>query len=714
MLCRTLLAGAAMIATPAIAAPALSAQSAEGPKPVSAPTQQLSPLLDATETKAVAQAASPDGRITLTISLDREGKASYAVQRGGRPLIDNSRLGFLLTDAPELGHGLVLAGTSRDTVDTVWKQPWGEWATIRDHHNELTVRLNEKSGLKRELDVTFRLFDDGVGFRYTIPDQPNLHHANIAGELTEFAFAEPGTAWWKPAYSWNREEYLYRKTPLDGVGTAQTVMTVKLASGTHVALHEAALVDYAGMNLRRGDRPNAFVADLTPGSGAPAVSRDAGFSTPWRTIAIADDAAGLYAASRMELNLNAPNTLGDVSSWVHPGKFAGVWWSMITGEWTWARGPRHGATTAHVKHYIDFAAANRIPGVLVEGWNVGWDGKWFGDGNAMQFDQPTEDFDAAELHRYARAKGIYLIGHNETGGSASHYDSQLDRAFSYARDHGIPVVKTGYVTDAAQIERIDPDGSQHREWHEGQWMVNHYTRVVTTAAKYKVSIDSHEPVKDTGLRRTYPNWIAREGGRGMEYNSWEAKNPPEHEANLVFTQLLGGPMDFTPGMLSLKGSKGSDIQSTVAKQLALYVVLYSPVVMVADTPEHYASYPGAMQFIRDVPTDWSDTRVLNGEVGDYATIVRKAKGSDDWFLGAVGDEQARSSFVTLDFLDAGKSYTAQIYRDGPGADYRTAARQSLAIETRQVRKNDTLAIALAPGGGEAVRFVASAARARRQ
>ena len=678
------------------------------------PASAQDDLSNKATTNVVAKASSPNGRITVTVALDGEGRASYAVQRDGKPLLADSRLGFLFTDAPKIDRALTLAGQTRDKVDTTWTQPWGEWATIRDNHNELTVKLRESKSLKREIGVTFRLFDDGVGFRYTLPKQPNMTRVNIAGELTEFAFAEPGTAWWKPAYLWNREEYLYRKTPLDGVGTAQTVMTVKLASGTHVALHEAALVDYAGMNLRRSDRPNAFIADLTPGSGAPAVSRDAGFSTPWRTIAIADDAPGLYYASRIGLNLNEPNKLGDTSAWIKPGKFVGVWWNMITGHWSWARGPEHGATTANVKRYIDFAAANRIPGVLVEGWNVGWDGDWFGNGKEMQFDRPTEDFDAAEVQRYAASKGVHLIGHHETGGSASHYDGQLDRAFAYAQARGIPVVKTGYVTDAGEIERTDADGRQHREWHEGQWMVNHYARVVTTAAKYKVSIDSHEPVKDTGLRRTYPNWMAREGGRGMEYMSWESKNPPEHEANLAFTQLLGGPMDFTPGIVSLKGSKNSDIPSTLAKQLANYVVIYSPVVMVADTPEAYAQHPNTLKFIREVPTDWTDTRVLNGEVGDYVTIARKAKGSNDWFLGAVGDEEARSTSVTLDFLDAGKTYTAEIYRDGPGADYRTNARHAMAVETRPVTKGDTLTIALAPGGGQAIRFVAPAAKVRRR
>ena len=653
--------------------------------------------------QVVARATSPDGTLALAVSIDGDGRASYSLTRKGRPVLGLSRLGFLFTDAPKIDRNMTLAGTSTDRADTTWTQPFGEWKTIRDRHNELTVRLVEKNGLKREVDVTFRLFDDGMGFRYTFPKQPGLGTVHIAEELTQFAFAQPARAWWKPAYEWNREEYLYRNTPLAEVGTAQTVMTLKLADGTHVALHEAALVDYAAMNLAKVEG-NTLKAVLTPGSGAPKVTRDAPFSTPWRTIAIADDAAGLYM-NHITLNLNEPNKLGDVS-WLKPAKFVGVWWNMIKGDWTWATGPNHGATTANVKRYIDFAAANRIPGVLVEGWNVGWDGDWFGNGNAMQFDRPTPDFDAAELQRYAAAKGVHLIGHNETGGSVSHYDAQLDRAFGYARDHGIPVVKTGYVTDAGEIERVDADGTRKREWHEGQWMVNHHLRVVQTAAKYHVGIDSHEPVKDTGLRRTYPNWLSREGGRGMEYNSWAGKNPPEHEANMFFTQWLGGPMDFTPGVLSLTGQGGSAILSTEAKQLALYVVIYSPVQMAADTPENYAKHMDAFRFIRDVPVDWSDTRVLNGEVGDYVTVARKDRASNDWYLGAITDENARTLTVPLDFLDAKRRYTAQVYRDGADADYRTDKRHSIVIEERAVKRGDTLTLALAPGGGQAIRFVA--------
>jgi alpha-glucosidase len=649
------------------------------------------------------QVASPDGRITVTVRTDGDGRALYAVRRDGKAVIAASGLGFLFTDAPKIEKRLAITGSARGTHDEIWTQPWGEWSSIRDHHNELTVRLRETTHLRREMAVTFRVFDEGVGFRYTLPAQEKLKQANIAGELTQFAFAEGGTAWWKPAYLWNREEYLYNRTPLDAVGTAQTVMTVRLAGGTHVALHEAALVDYAAMNLRR-TIGTTFAADLTPGAGGPAVSRAAGFSTPWRTIAIADDAPGLYAASRIGLNLNAPNRLGDVS-WVKPGKFVGIWWKMIRGPWTWERGPNHGATTANVKSYIDFAAANRIPGVLVEGWNVGWDGDW-GGGRAMKFDTPTEDFDAAALQRYAEAKGVHLIGHHETAGGVASYEAQLERAFAYAEAHGIPAVKTGYVADAGQIERIDADGIARREWHEGQWMVNHHARVVETAARHRVGIDAHEPVKDTGLRRTWPNMLTREGGRGMEYMSWQDKNPPEHEANLVFTQLLGGPMDITPGILSLKGSNDSAIPSTVAKQLALYVAIYSPVVMAADTPETYAALPGPLKFIRDVPTDWSDTRVLNGEVGDYATVARKAKGSNDWYLGAIGDEQARVLPVKLDFLDSGRSYTAEIYRDADNTDYRTETRHRFMIEKRTVRRGDTMLLRLAPGGGQAIRFAA--------
>ena len=378
------------------------------------PVEQAAPAA-----KPLATATSPDKSIAVAIFIDGDGRPTYSVTRKGKAILGESRLGMAFTDAPKIERNIELIGKSTSSSDTSWTQPYGEWKTIRDNHTEFTVRFREKTGLKREMQVIFRIFDDGIGFRYFFPDQPNLHHANIADELTQFAFAQDGTAWWKPAYGWNREEYLYQKTPLDHVGVAQTVFTAKLADGTHAAVHEAALVDYSAMNLMRLEG-NTLISSLTPGAGAPKVSRDAPFASPWRTVILADDAPGLYM-SHIELNLNEPNKLGDVS-WVKPGKFVGVWWNMIRGEWTWATGPKHGATTANVKKYIDFAAANGIPGVLVEGWNIGWDGDWFGNGNAMQFDQPTPDFDAAELSRYAKSMGVHLIGHNETGGSASHYD----------------------------------------------------------------------------------------------------------------------------------------------------------------------------------------------------------------------------------------------------------------------------------------------------
>ena len=650
-----------------------------------------------------ASVSSPGNVVTATIVTDRDGRALYSVTRQGKAVIAESELGFLLTDGPQLRKNFEITGEKRAGHDDTWTQPWGEWSTIRNHYNELRVSLRETTGLKRAFDVVFRVYDDGVGFRYEFPDQTNLKTARIAEELTEFNFAEDGTAWWKPAFLYNREEYLYQRTPLSAVGTADTPVTIKLASGTYVALHEAVLIDYSGMAVMK-TTGNALKAVLTPGSGAPKVVRAAPFTTPWRTLIISPDAPGIYM-SHLMLNLNEPNRLGDVS-WFKPGKFAGVWWNMIKGEWTWARGPKHGATNEHVKQYIDFASANGIPYVLVEGWNVGWDGDWFGNGYDMDFGKPTEDFDADMLARYARSKRVALVGHNETGGSASHYEKQFDRAFGFARDHGIGVVKTGYVADAGQIMRELPDGSIVREWHEGQWMANHHVRVLEAAAKYHVAIDSHEPIKGTGLNRTYPNWVGREGSRGMEYNSWPGKNPPEHEANLVFTRMLEGPMDFTPGVLSLTGQGGSAILSTLAKQLALYVVLYSPVVMLADTPEHYADYPREMVFMRQVPTDWSDTRMLAGEPGDYAVIARKAKASADWYLGAVGDEEARTVTVKLDFLAPGKHYEAQIYRDGDDADYRTDKRHSIIIEKRRVTRDDTMTLALAPGGGQAIRFQA--------
>ncbi|WP_252181304.1 glycoside hydrolase family 97 protein [Azospirillum sp. B4] len=667
--------------------------------------------------KVVATVASPAGTLAVRVELDGEGRPAYAITRRGTDIVAPSRLGFLFTDQPKMERGFALAGQSTRTVDETWEQPWGEWRTIANHFNELRVRLKEKAAPvrelpARELDVVFRVYDDGVGFRYEFPDQPQLKTVRIADELTEFAVAGKGEAWWIPGGEWNRYEYLYQHTSPDAVGQAHTPLTIRLADGTHIAVHEAALVDYSAMWLRRVEGTR-FKAVLAPGAQGAKVVRAAPFATPWRTLIFADSAGGLYQ-SHLELNLNEPNTLGDVS-WFTPQKFVGVWWEMHLDRSTWSTGRKHGATTANVRRYIDFAAANGIPGVLVEGWNVGWDGQWFGNGNDFDFKKPTPDLDLPGVAAYAKSKGVSIVGHHETGGGVSHYESQLGAALDYAQGLGIGVIKTGYVADAGQVERVDPNGTQLREWHDGQWMARHHLLVVTEAAKRHIAIDSHEPIKDTGLRRTYPNWVAREGARGMEYNAWgEPKNPPNHEATLAFTRMLSGPMDFTPGIVSLRGKGDTPIASTLAKQLALYVVLYSPVQMLADLPENYAKYPDALAFIKAVPVDWSDTRVLNGEIGQYATFARKdrahnANGGDDWYIGSVGDDQPRTLTVALDFLDAGRDYTAHIYRDGPNADWHTDG-HPMTVENRTVHQGDTLTLPLARGGGAAVQLVAGKGR----
>jgi alpha-glucosidase len=377
---------------------------------------------------------------------------------------------------------------------------------------------------------------------------------------------------------------------------------------------------------------------------------------------------------------------------------------MHLGTHTWASGPKHGATTAETRRYIDFAAANGFRGVLVEGWNKGWDGNWFANGDEYSFTEPYPDFDLAGLAAYAKKKGVRLIGHHETGGNVANYEKQLGAAFDLYQKLGVDAVKTGYVADAGSLETLGADGRTHYEWHDGQVLSRHHLHVVTEAAKRHISIDAHEPIKDTGLRRTYPNWVSREAARGMEYNAWgDPVNPPEHEANLVFTRMLGGPMDFTPGVLSLQGAGGRRIQSTMAKQLALYVVLYSPIQMAADLPENYARFPKPLQFIKDVPVDWADTRVLNGEVGDYATFARKDRNSDDWFVGSITDENARSLRVRFDFLDAGRRYWATIYQDGKGAGM-NGDPKSLDIVTRPISSLDYMELNLAPGGGLAMRI----------
>ncbi len=658
-----------------------------------------SPVLMAATTPS-ASVESPGNILKVTLQVDG-GTARYQVQRLGDAVVDASKLGFELRDG-RLDRDFEITGSSTRAFDETWEQPWGERRLTRNHYNELTVSLRQTTGDKRRLDVVFRVFDDGVGFRYVFPQQPGLAEAIIDEELTEFAIAQPSTAWWIPAGEPIHYEYLYARTPLQEVPLAHTPITLRSDAGLHVAIHEAALVDYAGMWLRRTEGQR-LRAQLSPSADGWKVRRALPFSTPWRTLQIADRAGGLVE-SDLILNLNEPNALGDVS-WVKPSKYLGVWWSMHLDEESWATGRRHAATTAKTKKVIDFAAANGFRGVLVEGWNPGWDGNWVGNGYDFDFTRATPDFDIEALSAYGASKGVHLVGHHETGCAIDHYEDQLGAALDLYARLGVDSFKTGYVCDDGQVDRRNPAGGPLlREWHDGQFMARHHLKVVQEAAARRLAVNPHEPIKDTGLRRTYPNWISREGARGMEYNAWgQPPNPPEHEVNLVFTRMLSGPMDYTPGVLSLKGRHGQAIPSTLARQLALYVVLYSPIQMAADLPGHYQQHLDAFQFIKDVAVDWEQTRVLDGEVGDFVTIVRRDRNSSDWFLGSITDEHGRVLPISLGFLEPGVRYRAEIYRDGDGADFRSNP-FAFVRETREVTSADQLTLVLGPGGGQAIRF----------
>lgn len=651
--------------------------------------------------------SSPDGRITLETGVTGEGRPWYRVNRDGRPVIGESRLGFLFTDAYPLDRWNSVESSARASADTRWELPWGERRFVVDRHNELAVTLRGTAYGNRAITVRFRVFDDGVGFRYEFPGDWGT--VNIQDELTEFVVAENGTAWWTVGGDWNRYEQIYQETPIDAISVAHTPLTMRLANGTHIAFHEAALVDYAGMWFRRTDGLR-FKATLSPGAG-PRVSRAAPFPTPWRTIRIADGPAGLVE-SDLELNLNEPNRLGDVS-WFTPHKYIGIWWEMHLDTWTWSSGPRHGATTENTRRYIDFAAEHGFRGVLVEGWNPGWDGNWFGHGD-FDFTRAYPDFDIEGLSAYARERGVRLIGHHETGGNAANYDRQLDAAMAFYERLGIDSVKTGYVADAGGIiAEQGPDGVR-MEWHDGQWHSRHHLRVVEAAARHRIAVNPHEPIKDTGLRRTYPNWVSREGARGAEYDAWGSPgNGVDHVPTLVYTRMLAGPMDYTPGVLSLEGRGGRPIDSTLARQLAYYIAIYSPIQMAADTIENLARFPRELAFIAQVPADWSDSRLIEGAVGDYALFRRKDRNSEDWYVGGVTDGTARDFTVPLAFLDAGRRYRATIYRDGDDADYRQDTRHSIMIEEREVTAADSIAFRMAPGGGVAIRLEALGSGSRR-
>lgn len=664
--------------------------------------------------------------VALAVSLSANGEPQYAVSFAGKPVVSPSALGFVLANHETLENQFEWRATDSASVDDWWKPVWGEVARIRNQYKQLTVHLQHRP-TKKLLDICFRVFADGVAFRYQFPKQPGLDYFIVTEERTSFQLTGDHKTFWIPG-DYDTNEYPYTTSPLSQINnkalvdkstdiavrtaldsfSVQTPLMMKSADGLYLNIHEAALVNYPAMQLHVDNTSYRLTTSLVPDAYGNKAYLQAPFHTPWRTILVSDKAADILA-SKMILNLNEPSAIA-TTSWIKPMKFVGVWWEMQTGRGTWSyataadrvdeRGHliasgRHSANTANVERYIDFAAKQGIPAVLVEGWNSGWE-DWFGNWkeNVFDFVTPYPDFDVKGLHAYAAKKGVQLIMHNETSGSATNYERQLDTAFRFMKDNGYHAVKTGYVG------KIIPRG----EHHDGQWMVNHYQRVVEKAATYQVMVDAHEPMRPTGLQRTYPNWMASEAGRGNEYNAFSNGNAPEHETILPFTRLLGGPMDYTPGIFKLKGyshDSTRQVHTTLAKQLALYVTLYSPLQMAADLPENYEAHLDAFRFIKEVPVDWDDTKIIEAEPGDYLTVARKEKGTENWFVGSITDENRHTVEVPLAFLEKGKNYVATIYADGADADWQKKP-ESYSIQQRPVTPNSHLLLHLAKGGGAAV------------
>ena len=660
---------------------------------------------------------SPSEQLNLSFFTDEYGTAAYLLSFKGKTVIDTSTLGFEFKNAPTLSQNIAIETSNTRSIDETWDMPWGEQSTVRNHYNELSINLQETLAPNRHFRLVFRLFDDGLGFRYEFPEQDGMDTVIIAEELTKFQLTGDHTTWWIPG-DWDIYEHLYNTTKVSEINAiskrdhpnlAQTTIphnavntpvTMRTEDGIHLSFHEANLTDYAGMTLKV-DTTNLKLESALVGSGRMGykVKTQTPFNTPWRTITVTEKATELVD-SKLILNLNEPNQLGDIS-WFKPTKYVGIWWEMHLGKSSWnlASG-KHGATTENAKSYIDFAADNNIGAVLIEGWNTGWE-HWIGfDDREGVFDfvTPYEDYNLEEVVNYGKEKGVEIIMHHETSAAPRTYEQQLDTAYQLMKDLGIHAVKTGYVG------KIIPEG----EYHHGQWMVNHYRKVLEQGAEYQVAINAHEPIKATGIRRTFPNAISREGLRGQEFNAWasDGGNPPEHLPIIAFTRMLAGPIDFTPGIFNIKlepYKEDNQVNTTLAQQLALYVVIYSPVQMAADLYEHYEGQ-AAFQFIRDVGIDWQETKVLNGEVGDFITIVRKEKGSNNWFLGSITDENTRNMSIPLDFLDTDRSYQATIYKDGPDAHWNNNP-TDIVIEQIQVNKRDRIDFKLAPGGGTAISFI---------
>ena len=647
-------------------------------------------LLSASVTvQGAEQVKSPDGRLVLTAGV-KGGIPFYQISRGSEPIILTSSLGFRLSDGL-LGSNMRLIGKSRDAKDETWEQPWGEMREIRNHYNELTLRLRESKGRKRSLNIVFRVFNDGFGFRYEFPQQPNLKDFQVMDELTEFNLPLDVQTWSQKTNGTNYYEAVYTREPISLKDTISTPVTMEVNDSLYLTIHEADLTDYASINLT--PRGTKLLTALTPWQSGVKVYATAPFRSPWRYMIITSKPGDLIT-SAIELNLNEPCKID--TSWLETGRYVGIWWGMHMTDYTWSQGSKHGATTENTKRYIDFAARHGFKGVLVEGWNEGWDGDWTRIGNHFNFSKAYPDYDLHGLQKYALSKGVRLIAHNETGGSATNYEKQLDAAFSLYQSLGIKSVKTGYVNPML-------DG---KELQHSQYGIRHYREVVETAAKYQQMVVNHEGAMPTGLRRTYPNLVATECMRGQEYNAWsqDGGNPPYHEVILPFTRGLAGPMDFTPGIFNFnnKAVPTTHPQTTLAKQLSLYILLYTPWQMAADMIENY-EYQPALSFIESCPTNWEETRVLDAEIGRYLVIARKDRESNRWFVGGATDEKPRDLTLSFDFLDADTRYRAVIYKDGEGADYRINP-YPMTILQQVVTSATVLPIHVAPSGGFAIRL----------
>lgn len=636
----------------------------------------------------VTEVKSPDGAIKFNLENNEAG-LSYTVSDSESIVVSPSRLGFVLADGETLDKFDIKA-TTTSSHDEKWETTWGESRFVRNNYNQLTVEMQQHGGdLLVNLEV--RVFDDGFGYRYVFPEQQR-DSLVIMEELTEFKLPVESQAWAMSAENAYLEGY-FNKSSLAELDTIRTPVTIELP-GKYLAIHEAALTDFPKMNLMRTDEVT-LRSQLVPWSNGVAAYVTTPFATPWRFMIIGDEPGDLVTSYLM-LNLNEPCAIAD-PSFCKPMKYLGVWWEMHLFKTYWYKCDRHGANTANVKKYIDFAAEHGIPGVLVEGWNKGWEGHWPANEH-FSFTDPYDDYDIEELSRYATEKGVELIMHHETGAWTKNYEAQLDTAYQYMNDHNIHNVKTGYVN-------LLMDG---KEDHSSQYGVRHYRKVIETAAKYTSNIDNHEPVMPTGLQRTYPNLMTQEGVRGQEHSAWDEDggNPPYHTVVMPFTRGLAGPMDFTFGTFNFDNpnSPHARVQTTLAKELALYVIIYSPMQMASDLPENYAAHIDAFQFIKDVPVDWDVTVVPAAVIGDYVAIARKDRNSTDWYLGVATDEEARNVDVSLDFLDADAEYTAQIYADAPDADWQTNP-TAYVITEQTVTAEDILPVKLAAGGGTAVRFI---------